>query len=382
MLFKDIVGQEFIINHLTTSADGGRIAHAQLFVGPPGRGVLPTAIAYAQYLICQNSNGENENGNAACNLKFQQMAHPDLHFAFPVTTTEEVKTHAVSAKFGKEWREFLTKNPYGTLFEWYRHLGVENKQGQIGVDEAQDILKSLSLKAYEGGLKVLIVWMAEKMNTATANKLLKLVEEPPDKTVIILVAENEENIIQTIRSRCQILHFPPMGEAYIQEELIKNEDVPLAEAKRIAHQCQGDYNTALHILHRDGDEEQFETWFVTWVRTAFKAKGNKKSILDLIAWAESIASKGRETQKNFLSYCVDFFRQAMLLNYKADNLVYLQPVTKFELAKFAPFVHGNNILEITKELEDAAYHIERNGNAKIILTDLSIKLTRLLHKKQ
>ena len=381
MLFSNIIGQEFIKKHLTTSADRGRVAHANLFVGSSGSGVLPMAVAYAQYIICGNASGENSGGASACNIKFEHLSHPDLHFAYPVATTEDVKKHPVSSHFAREWRSFFDENPYANLYEWHQHIGIEKKQGQIGVDEAQEIVKSLSLKAYEGGFKVMIIWMADKMHNAASNKLLKLIEEPPNKTIFILIAENEDQIIDTIKSRCQVLHFPRLGEAAIEEALVKNKDCNPTFAKKIAHQSHGDYNLALHLLKQDGEEEQFEIWFIAWVRTAFKAKGNKKAIIDLIAWSESIAKMGRETQKSFLNYCVDFFRQALLLNYKADDLVYLEPVTQFKLSKFAPFIHGNNILEIVKELQDASYHIERNGNAKIILTDLSIKLTRLLHKK-
>lgn len=380
MLFSNVIGQDFIKNHLTTSVDAGRIAHAQLFVGPAGCGVLPMAIAYAQYILCGNAQGENSHGNASCNLKFEHLAHPDLHFVYPVATTTSIKSHPVSKHFAQEWREFALQNPYGDLFEWHQHIGIEKKQGQIGVDEAADINKALSLKAYEGGYKVMILWMAEKMNTAASNKLLKLLEEPPAKTLFILIAEHEDQIIDTIKSRCQILHFPKLSSAQIAEKLITSENIDAATAHKIAHQAQGDFNTAQHLLHRDGDDIQFEEWFVTWVRAAFRAKGRKESVLDLLKWSEMIAKTGRETQKNFLEYCEQFFRQAMLLNYKVNDLVFLEPKTQFDLSKFAPFIHGNNIIPIIKELQDAAYHIERNGNARIILADLSIKLTRLLHK--
>lgn len=381
MQFQSILGQNFIKKHLTTSVDRGRVAHAQLFVGASGSGVLPCALAYAQYLICNNTEGENTGGSAACNLKFDHLAHPDLHFAYPVAPNDTVKSHPVSDNFAKEWRAFIQENPYGSLYDWHRHIGIEKKQGKIGVDEAQDIVKKLSLKSYEGGFKVMIIWMADKMNNAASNKLLKLIEEPPQKTIFLLIAENEDQIIDTIKSRCQVLRFPPLDAEALENALITEHNCDPAEAKKLAIKAHGDYNLALHLLDHSSDEEEFETWFVSWVRTAFKARGNKKAIIDLIAWSENIASKGRETQKSFLGYCEDFFRQAMLLNYNAKELVYLQPVTQFELAKFAPFIHGNNINSLIEELQTAAYHIERNGNAKIVLTDLSIKLTRLLHTK-
>ncbi|WMI68948.1 ATP-binding protein [Mangrovimonas sp. YM274] len=382
MLFSEILGQEHLKSHLTQSVDNGRIPHAQLFVGPEGSGTLPLAIAYAQYILCKNQNSENQGGLDACNLKFKNLSHPDLHFAFPVATNDKVKSHPVSSHFLEEWRQLVAEQPYGNLFDWYKLLGIDNKQGQIGVDEAQDIVKALSLKSYEGGYKVMLIWMADKMNTAAANKLLKLIEEPPSKTIFILIAEDEEQIINTIKSRCQILHFPPLAEEVIKQALMKQYDINEAEATKIAHQANGNYNKACDIVYQDSEDLQFEEWFIFWIRSAFKAKGNKGAILDLIKWSEDIAKTGRETQKQFLHFCIDFFRQALLMNYGANDLVYMEPKTQsFKLEKFAPFVHNANILEISEELQDAIYHIERNGNSKIILTDLSIKLTRLLHKK-
>jgi DNA polymerase-3 subunit delta' len=382
MLFSDILGQDYIKSHLTKSADAGRIPHAQLFIGPEGSGTLPMAIAYAQYILCSNPGSENTGGNEACNLKFANLSHPDLHFVFPVATNSEVKSRPVSANFLKQWREFVTETPYGSLFDWYKKIDIQNKQGQIGVDEAHEIMKSLSLKAYEGGYKVMIIWMADKMNIATSNKLLKLLEEPPQKTVFLLIAESEDDLLQTILSRCQVLKFGALSEKVITDALVIRQGIESGVAYKLAHQAQGNYNKALHLLHKDDDGHPFEEWFVMWVRAAFRAKGNAAAIHDLIAWSEAIASIGREAQKQFINFCIDMFRQALLLNYNAKELVYMEPaVDKFKLENFAPFVNGTNINDIFKELSDALYHIERNGNARIILTDLSIKLTRLIHKK-
>jgi DNA polymerase-3 subunit delta' len=382
MQFSEILGQEHIKSHLTKSADLGRIPHAQLFVGPEGSGTLPMAIAYAQYIICSNQNAENLGSNEACNIKFQKISHPDLHFIYPTVSTDEVKTKPKSIDFITEFRQFLEQNPYGSLFDWYQMLGVKNKQGEIRVDDAQEILKSLALKSYEGGYKIMIIWMADKLNIAASNKLLKLLEEPTDRTVFILISENEEDIIQTIRSRCQVLHFNGLSEKVIAEALVSKENIESKTAIKIAHQAQGNFNKALQLLQPDSESVFFEKWFVDWVRAAFRAKGNAAAIQDLIQWSEQIAGLGRETQKKFLHFCIDMFRQALLLNYQTPSLVYMEPqVEKFKLENFAPFVNGNNINAIFKELSEAMYHIERNGNPKIILTDLSIKLTRLIHQK-
>ena len=380
MLFKEILGLEHIKKHLTLSADAGRIPHAQLFVGPEGSGTLSTAIAYAQYLLCSNSNGENDGENTSCNIKCDSLSHPDLHFAFPVSNSETVKSHAVSNHYIAEWREFVKEQAYGNLFDWYQQIGIEKKQAQIGVDEAQDIVKKLALKSYEGGFKVMIIWMAEKMNIAASNKLLKLIEEPPEKTIFLLICEDEEMLITTIRSRCQVIHFPPLSEDAISKALI-GSGVIREEALRLAHEANGNFNKALDLMNKDSEDLIFERWFVQWVRSAFKAKGNKAAIHELILWSEEVAKTGRETQKKFLKYCIAVIRQALLINYGAEELAFMKiHVDGFQLKKFAPFVHENNILEITEELESAIYHVERNGNSKIILTDLSIRLTRLLHR--
>ena len=381
MLFNDILGLSHIKKHLATSATAGRIPHAQLFVGPEGSGTLPMALAYIQYIVCGNVDGENTEGNLDCNLKFNSLSHPDMHFAFPVANSTKVKSHAVSNNYMQEWRTFIKEQPYGNLFDWYRLIGIEKKQGQIGVDEAQDIVKKLALKSYEGGYKVMLIWMAEKMNTAAANKLLKLIEEPPEKTIFILITEDEEQIIQTIRSRCQTLHFPPLAEDDITTALIK-KGIVREEAQRIAHEANGNFNKAVDLMNADSEDLIFEKWFVQWVRSAFKAKGNKTAIHELILWSEEVAKTGRETQKKFLLYCLAVMRQALLINFNTSELAYMKiHIDGFKLEKFAPFIHENNILPIVDELENAIYHIERNGNSKIILTDLSIKLTRLLHKK-
>jgi DNA polymerase-3 subunit delta' len=382
MQFSEILGQEHIKNHLTRSADLGRIPHAQLFIGPEGSGTLPMAIAYAQYILCGNQNGENTGVNEACNLKFRKISHPDLHFVYPTVTNEDIKKDPKSIDFIANWRLFVDQNPYGGLFDWYSVLGVQNKQGIIRVDDAAEVLKTLALKSYEGGYKIMIVWMADKMNISASNKLLKLLEEPPEKTVFILISEDEEDIIQTIRSRCQVLHFNGLSESVVAEALVSREKVEPKLAAKIAHQAQGNFSKALHLLKDDREELPFEQWFVVWVRAAFKAKGNPAIIGDLIQWSDQISVLGRETQKKFLQFCIEFFRQALLINYESPNLVYLEPtVENFKIEKFAPFVNGNNINEIFQELSDAIYHIERNGNPKIIFTDLSMKLTRLIHKK-
>ncbi|MBV1922685.1 MAG: DNA polymerase III subunit delta' [Flavobacteriaceae bacterium] len=382
MNFSEVIGQKHLKAHLIKTIENERIPHTQLFIGKAGSGVLPMALCYAKEILCHRFE-KNSAEYELCAQKVSKLSHPDLHFIYPVNTNDTIKKNPVSSHFINEWREFVLNHPYGSLYDWYQSLGIENKQGNISKNEAEEISKKLSLKAYEGEYKVMIIWMAEKMNTECSNKILKLVEEPPDKTLLLLLTENEEQVLTTIQSRCQKLHFPLLSEDDISMYLSNNHNVDISIAKRVSHQSNGDLNKALHILANDGDDSIFEEWFIQWVRTAFKAKGNKGAINQLLTWSEGIAKEGRETQKKFLSYCQEIFRQALLKNYKADALLYFESKDpKFSIEKFAPFVHQNNIFEISSALEDASYHIERNGNAKIIFTDLSIQLTRLIHRKE
>ncbi|MBT7851502.1 MAG: DNA polymerase III subunit delta' [Formosa sp.] len=374
MTFEDIIGQSFLKTHLKQSVNSGRIPHAQLYVGKRGVGALPLAVAYADYLMTQQQEGVGV---------MNPLTHPNIHFVYPVTTSDKVKSKPISSNYLAEWRSFLETTPYGSINDWYELVGVGNKQGNIGVEEANDVVSKMSLKAFNGGYKVMIVWMAEKMNTMCANKLLKLIEEPAKKTVIILVVEDEEQLINTIRSRCQVVHLNPLSEETIKNSLIEMHQAEDGLAQSIAHQSEGSYSRALELLKQEPDDLKFEAWFIAWVRTAFQAKSNKQSINNLMAWSAEISKAGREIQKQFLDYSLRFFRQALLYNYGSKQLVFINLSDKsFKFDRFASFIDASNIAEISKEIEQANYHIERNANPKIVLTDLSIKLTRLLHIKK
>lgn len=382
MEFSEVIGQHHLKKHLIRTIENGRIPHAQLFIGKTGTGLLPMALSYAREILC-GEHKENPEKHRICTTQVTKLSHPDLHFIFPVNTNEVVKKNPLSSNFLNDWRDFVLKNPYASLYDWYQHIGIENKQGNISAGEAEEISKKLSLKSFEGGYKVMIIWMAEKMNNDCANKILKIVEEPPENTVLILLTENDEKLLVTIQSRCQKIHFPLLSEQDIFQHISQQFDIEASVVKKIAHLANGDYNKALQVLSNSSNEDQFEKWFISWVRTAFRAKGNKSSVNDLLEWSEELSGQGRETQKKFLSYCHELFRQAVLKNYSADPLIFFESKDpKFSLEKFAPFIHHNNIVEISRSLEEAEYHIERNGNAKIIFSDLSIQLTRLIHQKQ
>ncbi|KXO00650.1 DNA polymerase III subunit delta' [Aequorivita aquimaris] len=382
MDFSEVIGHKHIKSHLVKTVENGRIPHAQLFSGVNGSGLLPMAIAYASEVL----SSQYEKGSAeyiSCRNKVSKLMHPDLHFVYPVNTSDIAKKNAISDNYAEGWRNFVLNNPYASLFEWLQSLGLEKKQGNISKYEAENISKKLSLKAFEGGYKVMIIWMADNMNSECANKILKLVEEPSEKTLLLLLTEREEQIISTIRSRCQKLTFPLLSETDIAAALTTNLKIKEQLAAQLARRARGDYNKALQLQEETGEDEIFEKWFISWVRTAFRAKGNKGAINNLLDWSDELASQGRETQKKFFNYCIEVFRQALLKNYSADPLLFFEAKdATFSLPKFAPFVHQNNIFGIISALEDASYHIERNGNAKIIFTDLSIKLTRLIHQPE
>jgi len=374
MLWKQIAGQEEIKKKLINSVSEGRISHAQLFCGDNGWGALSLAIAYAGEILAA------EKGEDALR-KVASLQHPDLHFSFPVATTDSVKKEPTSNQFIKEWREFLNENPYGSIYDWLQFLGVEKKQGIINVHEAQEIVKSLSLNSYEGGYKIMVIWLPELMNNSAANKLLKIIEEPPKKTVFLLVSEREDLLLPTITSRCQLVKINRLKDEEIVNYLIENKNLNPTEAHRAALSANGNLHLALQNYQVANN--QFETFFVDWVRNAFMAAKSPKVLQQLVNWSTAISGWSREQQKQFLAYCSEIFRQALLKNYQADELVFMRlSADGFNWEKFAPYIHGANIEGILNELNEASYHIERNANAKIVLLDLSIKLTRLLHKKQ
>ena len=371
MRFDQIYGHKSQINAFQESISLGRVPHAQLFVGPEGVGMLWVAIAFMRSVFCQDSD------SSACDLKFDRLTHADLHFVFPVAANAKVKSKPTSALFLGDWRIFVEKNPAGTLFDWYQQIEVENKQGQIGVLDAEEITKKLSLKSYEGGWKGVIVWQADKLNDAAANKLLKLVEEPPEKTLLMFISNNEDRVLETLRSRCQLINFSLLTDADIYKALVAN-GASQEQAKTLSVHSNGQLSRAMHVMN--SDDVPFEEWFVSWVRTAFKAKQNKGSVVELLNWSQKIAQVGRETQKQFLLFSIDLFRQALLIQYNLDELSTYKPQNSFDLNRFAKYVHNGNIQLIISELESACIHIERNGNAKMIFSDLSLKLTRQIHK--
>ena len=375
MLFRDIIGHTFIKKELQRNLTLGRIPHCQLICGPEGSGALPLAIAYARQVICNELDQKTE----FCNLKISELKHPDLHFVYPVANNQDVKSKAISSSFITNWREFLSLNPYGNLFEWYMSIGIENKQGKIGKDEAENLIKKMSLKSYEGGWKAVIIWMAEKMNPSATNKLLKLIEEPPEKTLFIFVAEDELLLMDTLVSRCQRINLNKIPNDLIKKALI-DKGFSNELANKASLESNGSYNKAFSFAKGKESDSVFEKWFQSWVRSAFKVKKNKEAVLELVDWSKTVSKSGRETQKKFIGYSLEVFRQALLLNYGISELTFYSPSTDFNFDNFSKFIGGANVEEISLELENAYIQIQSNGNPNMIFTDLSLKLTRLIHK--
>ena len=373
MNWENICGHEIIKQKLKDSIENNRISHAQLFSGKNGWGTLELAITYASEILASEL-GEGVKS------KVKKLQHPDIHFTFPVTTSDSVKKDPKSFDFLNEFREFYTQNPYGNLYEWQEFNEVEKKQGIINVTEASEISKFLSLNSYEGSYKIVLIWLPEMMNLAAANKLLKVLEEPPKKTVFLLVTEREDLLLPTITSRCQLVKIKRLSDEEVASYLVTNKGLSAEDAKRIALSANGDLHQALQNLNLS--REEFETYFVQWVRNAFMAKKNPAVLRDLVSWSSQISTWPREKQRQFLNYCSEIFRQALLNNYQASSLVFMKlSIDGFQWEKFSEFIHGTNIEEILEEINKASFHIERNANAKIVLLDLSILLTRHLHKK-
>lgn len=370
MNWENIAGQENLKKLLRDSIAENRVSHAQLFTGKEGYGTLPMVLAYAKEVLSR----ENEHTAS----KVEHLNHLDLHFSFPVFTDNK---NSLSKNKFEEFREMVLKSPYASYDDWTAFLQSENKQLFISADEVDDQNQKFSLKSYEGGTKILIVWRADKMNIAAANKFLKFLEEPPAKTIILLTAESVNDILPTILSRAQIVEVPRITDTDLEAYLKKNFSIDAEKLKEVVHESQGDLNDALKLLRSGSKNEEFEKLFVQWVRDAFMVKKKPEFLRSIILWAREIAGWNREKQKNFLNYCSEIFRLALLQNYQSEALVYKKiNANGFNWAGFSKFISGANIGSILEEISTADLHLTRNGNPRIVWTDLGIKLSRYIHK--
>lgn len=374
MKWDEIIGQQNLKKQLQNSIKEDRISHAQLYIGKPGYGVLPLALAYASEVICKQSE--------KCLLQINQLQHPDLHLSFPTINNSTEKKEAISSDYIKQFREFIIEDPYRNINQWYAYINEDKKQGIISVKEIENIIDNLNLKSFEGGYKVQIIWMVETMRVEAANKLLKILEEPPAKTLFILIAEDDKKILPTILSRCQKITVNALENSEISDHLQNRFSLDKETADILAKRAEGDWDVACKLIKNNTLQEEFEKYFIRWNRAAVMAPKKPQFLREIVDWSLEISTWGREKQKNFLQFCAETFRQALLQNYESSSLVN-NPLTyeNFKWDNFSHFVHGKNIEDILEEINNAFFHIERNGSAKIIFLDMGIKLTRFLARK-
>lgn len=370
MQFKEVVGQQELKKHLIQEVEKDKISHAQLFLGNAGHGGLPLALAFVQYLFCDNRNSIDSCGGCPSCRKVKELQHPDLHFSFPVVLKPYKKSDAALG----HWRDQIKEDPYFSQTDWLKRIDEKERKPVIGTEESQEIIKKLSLKSYEGGFKVMIIWMAEEMNTVCSNKLLKIIEEPPPKTLFILLSEKQDQLLQTIISRTQILKIPRINSDDLTTYLRKDQTVSLSNIESIVARVEGDLLKAKELMgtHRELDENR--ELFIQLMRVCFK-----KDVIPMLDWAENIASISKERQKIFLLYSLHMFRQSILRNYTDHQLTKVSDEEEAFLTKFAKFVSGNNLTDFMETFNDAHYHIERNANTKLLFTDLCFKVMRFIH---
>lgn len=376
MRFQDLTGQEELASTLIQEAQGGRPSHAYLLHGPSGSGQLPLAWAFATYLFCE-APGEDACGECSACKRVASLAHPDLHFSFPFIKRSGQNENSEGLQ--SFWRETIASNPFLSLEEWLRATGEENKQGVIPVAESELIVERLSLKAYEGGRKILLIWMAEKLNTEAANKLLKILEEPPPDTIFILLSEDPGSILPTIRSRTRIHTLKPLSDEAVKQNLVQWNGTGDEEAARIAGPADGNLSLAMEMARHGASGDYFKR-FAEWMRICFKGK-----IPEGMEWVESIAGQGREWHKGFLVYGLHMLRQCLLHELYDASAVRLSDEEKSFEDKFRKHVPEEVLLTVSEAFEKASRDIERNGNPRIVFFDLTLQVIRSFssrtHKK-
>lgn len=371
MFFRDIIGQSEVKDRLLHTVAGSRISHAQLFFGHEGFGALPLVLAYAQYIHCTNRSETDSCGECPSCQKHAKLVHPDLHFVFPIAISKDIRvsTHVIA-----QWRDALLENAYLTLEEWFAKLDADNKQPVIATDESGEILRKLSLTTFEGEYKIMIIWLAEKMNITAANKLLKILEEPPDKTLFLLVTENEDQLLRTIVSRTQLVKVRSIADPDLRAALVARHGLSESDAEKITFQADGSYSAARQILERNEQAVFNLATFQKWMRASLKFDAGK--VLDAV---DDLAAVGRERQKNFISYALTLVRESLIYNYADKSLVRMAGEELAFISKFAPFIHAANGEKFIEELDKASLHIERNGSPKMVFLDLSFKANELLN---
>jgi DNA polymerase-3 subunit delta' len=375
MFFREVIGQQLVKEKLLRSVQQNQVSHAQLFLGSEGNGSLSLALAFAQYINCENKTETDSCGRCASCIKSQKLIHPDIHYCYPVYKLKSGSENpALSSDFIKQWRETVLTNAYQSLNDWLDFINAENKQGNISAEECRVIIHNLSLKTFESKYKVQIIWMAEQLGKE-GNILLKLLEEPPANTLLILISENRDQLLNTVLSRCQIVPVPPINEEDMQEVLLKIHSLERTEIIRVLRHAGGNYHEALQIINQQEQDEP--DLLKRWMRLLIE-----KNEMELLKWIEEVARIGREKQKSFFRYALEFFREAIMLQQAGEQFSLLHDEEKKMAAWFAQRLTLNDWHEMTRWFEDAHFHIERNAHPKILFTNLSIHIQHLISAKK
>ncbi|GAB1416218.1 DNA polymerase III subunit delta [Paludibacter sp.] len=385
MLFSQIIGQEHTKSRLISTVNEQRIPHAMLFKSSEGVGELGLAIAYAQYICCENRSESDSCGKCPSCVKYAKLSHPDLHFVFPIIKPKG-QPSAVCDNFIKDFRDIFTENPYFSLEQWFLKISGDAKRGMIYANESQEIIRKLSLKTYESDYKVMIIWLPERMNETCANKLLKILEEPPEKTLFILVSNQPNEMLTTILSRAQHFNIPNLSNEEILSSILAdyNSEITKEDALNIARIANGSYLRAKNLVIGGGEQKQNFEKFVQIMRLAWLV-GNKKdyaSLKTLRKWSEDMAltSVGRERQKTFLSYSQRMIRENYIYNLQNPELNYLSQDENSFATNFSRFINERNVEDLITEFSLAERHIEQNVNAKMVFFDLVLKIIVLLKR--
>ncbi|MBR3565071.1 MAG: DNA polymerase III subunit delta [Paludibacteraceae bacterium] len=386
MQFSKIIGQERVKNRLLDNVRSGRIPHAQLFAGQAGVGKLQLAVAFAQYLACPNRSDVDSCGQCPSCLQFQKLEHPDLHFVFPVLKSDS--STPISDDYIAKFRQLFLQQPYFSLSQWTNFMGAGTKMCYIYEKESQEIVRKLNFKSYSAEYKTMIIWLPEKMfGDVCANKLLKLLEEPPEKTLFILVSEQPEKLLPTIISRVQQIRVPRLTEQEIMQAIKERDsDIDITKALDIAHIAEGSFQKALQILEENEENIMFFNFFKELMRNAYRVQariGMPDALIELRKWSEQMgeASIGREMRIRFLQYCQRMIRENYVLNLQDKQLNYLTEEERKFSVNFAPYINGNNVEQIMTLFSQAQAQIEQNGTARIIFFDMCLQLVVLIKKR-
>jgi DNA polymerase III subunit delta' len=366
MTFDEVIGQEEAQKRLLALTEEGRVPHALLFCGPHGCGKMALAMAFASHLL--NNSPLLKSGS-----------HPDLHFTYPTIKASWMgnEHQPLSDDYAREWREMIKSGPYFTLEQWLGAMGAETQQAIITGGESDNLARKLSMKSSQGGYKVSIIWLPERMNLTSANKILKLLEEPPSQTVFLMVSEEPEKLLETIRSRTQRIDFKRIADDDIESALISQRGIDHDQAHRLARIANGSWTAALEALNVGNENRLFFDLFVLLMRQAYM-----KQVKELKKWSESIAALGREKQKRMLTYFGRMLRESFVYNFRQPELNYLTAEEEGFLKNFAPFINENNIIELAETVEKALRDIAQNANAKIVFYDLALRTIILIQRKR